>query len=1010
MPEIYRRLVSGFVIGILVLGNISILLQFGNENVTAETPFSDSNLVLYYSFDNNHYDHNWRTVRDDSSSGNVLDGNQHNNANFTGKTPYGLAMNLSSKTQDYIDAPPHPNLNITTYLTIEAWIFLDRNETNKTSTIVSHKNGYWFYVDGNNYLCFENGTTSAQENMIVSQHTIPLNKWTHVAVTRGGGQYPLITLYINGYSENCTTNICIPPGQIYNTFFGCWGEQNNKDHFFNGIIDEIKIWKWRLTPSDGLGNNVLKLGFEEGAGSTTYDRSGNDFIGKIYGAGNWDANGMYESRCYHFVGHNQNGDNYIIVQNNYLLSIQQDLTIEAWIYWSGGDDIYTIAFNNNNYWFYIACVQGEGDAKLFFDWKNNNCYDAVVSNSAISANKWTHVAVTRSGNGTASNSIKLYINGNLDTSDNNWDPPAGNNSSDLYIGSREINYSMDCDFIGKMDNLLIYNYVKEIQFQVLRYDFEGDSNSWLHDKCIYYDHVGTPYGGPYCEQAQIANSFGYSIDANGSRDYHYGHSLHLDSYGSYVDIGSFSELSISDDLTIEARVKLPTASSGTETIVSNNGNYWLGVQVDSPQIGVIKFGNRYDTQLVQSSPILFNQWQYITILRAGNGTSQDSIRIYLNGVLEAIGNTNIPTQPGIGHTYIGCMNDGYQFSRWFRGYLDNIVIYNSTKSVDEDTDCDGMPDVYEMIRSNDTNQYNPIEYNGRYAILCAPIRQDSDMQFKYDIDQMRYYLVANGWCDCDIIFLTCENNQYRSDRGFTLSETHAELWNGNWIDGEAYHDNLGNAFTALINGGGLSLRKSSTWNNISFGKTSPRDTLFIEFKDHGTQYTHQFRTYNFTIEDDPWSAINVGEQLNNTTAKYIILELDICYCTGWLIHVNGTYRAIMMAGGEQETYAWEYLFYARMSGYVNGIFFDHNNDTYHNESEAGPGNYYSPGGLHGNNETANADGVTNFTTECVRNPPTNAIISLQEIKWYAIGVVDDRYDDVCPIANFGSNIPSQMYI
>jgi hypothetical protein len=169
----------------------------------------------------------------------------------------------------------------------------------------------------------------------------------------------------------------------------------------------------------------------------------------------------------------------------------------------------------------------------------------------------------------------LDVTGNISCS------PMGSSSSKLYIGARYLDGGATWPYKGKMDNLIIYNCVKKIEFQVLQYNFEGNPDSWLHDRCIYYDHAGTPHGGPTCSQAQITNSFGYSVDDNGSKDYHSGHSLYLSAYGSYVDVGSYSELSISGDLTIEARVKLPAASSGTETIVSNNGNYWLGIQVDS---------------------------------------------------------------------------------------------------------------------------------------------------------------------------------------------------------------------------------------------------------------------------------------------------------------------------------------------------------------------------------------------------------------------------------------------
>jgi hypothetical protein len=317
-----------------------------------------------------------------------------------------------------------------------------------------------------------------------------------------------------------------------------------------------------------------------------------------------------------------------------------------------------------------------------------------------------------------------------------------------------------------------------------------------------------------------------------------------------------------------------------------------------------------------------------------------------------------------------------------------------------------MTDQYEIVRSVDSKEYNYLEYNGRYAILCAPIRDNKDNQFKYDITQMRYYLIANGWSDSDIIFLTCKDHAGRDN----LTPNIAELYNGTWIDGEAYHDNLGNAFEALRAGGSFLLEQSDGTNiSYSFAQASNRDTVFIELNDHGSinyTSTHYFCTYiptdyNLTQFDSFWSVGDVDASLDNISAYHMIILLDMCHAGGWIYTILnetiiGDNRIILMSQDDTIADYYGYMFYARIWGDIIASFSLETGWIYSETGHDWDGTYP------GNNETMNADGATgiNYTTNSTgevrtlnrtQNQPWNSIISVQEAHYFADCICNKRF-------------------
>ena len=171
-------------------------------------------------------------------------------------------------------------------LTIQAWINPDIIEG--TQEIV-----YWYgEYAGVQFRISETGSLLYGEsfngtwNYVVSADNIILpNVWTHVSITKQGNQ---CNLYVNGihvgynqFDENPLS-----------TIISIGGRGNNMDRFFNGNIDEVRIWSVAQTQSEIQENMYTYLedtetglfGYwrmNEGTGQTAFDLSGNGYDGQL---------------------------------------------------------------------------------------------------------------------------------------------------------------------------------------------------------------------------------------------------------------------------------------------------------------------------------------------------------------------------------------------------------------------------------------------------------------------------------------------------------------------------------------------------------------------------------------------------------------------------------------------------------------------------------------------------------------------------------------------------------
>lgn len=109
----------------------------------------------------------------------------------------------------------------------------------------------------------------------------------------------------------------------------------------------------------------------------------------------------------------------ITVPDNSTLDVSSGMTLEAWIYYTGGSNWQGIASKSyysggySNSAFTLKFLENSGKLNfILFEYGNQSGYHYIDGSTVIPTNTWTHVAVKYTANG----SMYIYINGVVDAS------------------------------------------------------------------------------------------------------------------------------------------------------------------------------------------------------------------------------------------------------------------------------------------------------------------------------------------------------------------------------------------------------------------------------------------------------------------------------------------------------------------------------------------------------------------------------------------------------------------
>lgn len=222
---------------------------------------------------------------------------------------YALAQNCINNSNSisfdgfssYASPANQTNLNITDSLTIEAWINPNSFAFNSANNSIVCKHG-WSSGEGGFVLrCGGSGEVSfniagldvnqnptSWKEVLSATNALTLGTWTHVAGSYDGQN---IKLYINGVEQNVNPFAgSIVGSPNYPLTIGKLSDPGQfSQRFFDGKIDEVRIWHRALSASELIANMnkhidpatavdlVSYWRFNDGTGSTSVDlQSGND--------------------------------------------------------------------------------------------------------------------------------------------------------------------------------------------------------------------------------------------------------------------------------------------------------------------------------------------------------------------------------------------------------------------------------------------------------------------------------------------------------------------------------------------------------------------------------------------------------------------------------------------------------------------------------------------------------------------------------------------------------------
>jgi hypothetical protein len=167
--------------------------------------------------------------------------------------------------------------------TISAWVNPAQNST--WSRVFDFGSG----TSSNMFLTLNSGSQlrfaitnsgGGGEQRVNGTGTLPLNTWSHVAVTLSGNT---ATLYVNGQVVGTNPNMTLRPSSLGATTQNWIGRSQYNDPYLDGMVDDFQVYDRALSGSDvtalaggqpGAGD-VASYRFDETSGATAVDSSGN---------------------------------------------------------------------------------------------------------------------------------------------------------------------------------------------------------------------------------------------------------------------------------------------------------------------------------------------------------------------------------------------------------------------------------------------------------------------------------------------------------------------------------------------------------------------------------------------------------------------------------------------------------------------------------------------------------------------------------------------------------------
>ncbi|MEM4347755.1 MAG: LamG-like jellyroll fold domain-containing protein, partial [Candidatus Altiarchaeota archaeon] len=411
--------------------NEDCLSGFCIDNICKKLSEEEKNLRAHLSLDEG-----FGNVAKDSSM-------YKNNGNVQGaswtESKFGKALSFDENS--FIEIKNSESLNPRDEITISYWI--KPNCDDNDMVILSKQGIFENELKCGNRTFFFRSIINETLKEISFTENLNANEWYYIVETYDGNT---VKIYVNSELKS-SMNASGKLSQSKSSLF--IGKK------FKGIIDEIKIYSYALSPLEILQNyllseKVLHLELNENSGIVAHDSSIFRNDGTIYGGSSW-VEGILGKALY-FDGK----DDYIVVEEDGSLNEFNEITLGVWIYRKsqGANWIFGRNF--------------EHDISLENEKIKVSMKDLSIENWSIELlvplNEWTHIAVTYNRT-----SIKIYKNSELVAEKKAFGKIS--TKEPLYIGKY---------FNGKLDEILIFSRALTEQ-EIKKYFYQGYRNLLYKD-------------------------------------------------------------------------------------------------------------------------------------------------------------------------------------------------------------------------------------------------------------------------------------------------------------------------------------------------------------------------------------------------------------------------------------------------------------------------------------------------------------------------------------------------
>jgi hypothetical protein len=440
-----------------------------DEEITAEeTPGSQTDsgsllegkrLVGHWKFDNNFED----------SSGFENDAIKIGNVTFANGVA-GQGAKFDGKS--YLEVKDSDSLDISSGFTFSVWVYKDEMRGKQEDMagigvpyLVKMNDQWkeypytmWEWWDYETGVTFNDGEETYEAHSGNKQ--VDMHKWTMVTVTYDGKTIRIFHNKEMVKSELVNAGITRSSQPLYIGF----GNFMNKDNFFKGIMDDLKIYNYGLTYEEvenefdeialGSGKSLI----DKPRGLVAYYKFDGDFKDssnfKNDGTAVNSKDGIKFDYAVAGKGAKFNGASYIEVKDSDSLDLDKGFTIGTWLYKEKSNNNqpvlakYGKSHYKKDYSYALSDLNGGSQRLDLTDFTAEGKGESYDSDVEIPDGRWYYYTAAYDGS-----TVKIYINGVLKKTEQ-FEGDISNSSGPLWIGG-----TTDTIFFkGMMDELRIYNY------------------------------------------------------------------------------------------------------------------------------------------------------------------------------------------------------------------------------------------------------------------------------------------------------------------------------------------------------------------------------------------------------------------------------------------------------------------------------------------------------------------------------------------------------------------------